>query len=90
VENALVAWSREQTRRASLAEAVDANRRAVDLAMQLHQNGLVDFLNVLQAQDALFASESQLVSSEAAAASQLVALYKALGGGWENSSPTAN
>ncbi|MBI1853255.1 MAG: efflux transporter outer membrane subunit [Planctomycetes bacterium] len=84
VENALVAWSHEQTRRASLDEAVTANRRAADLAMQLHQNGLVDFLNVLQAQQALFVSESQLVESDTAVASRLVALYKALGGGWES------
>ena len=45
--------------------------------------GLVPFLNVLDAQRTLYASESDLAVSEASLASNLVALYKALGGGWE-------
>lgn len=83
VENALVAYDREQARRLELSNAVAANRRAVDLANQLYDRGLVDFLNVLQAQQSLFASEDQLVQSDAAVSANLVALYKALGGGWE-------
>ena len=41
------------------------------------------FLNVLDAQRSVFASESDLAQSEATLAANLVALYKALGGGWE-------
>jgi NodT family efflux transporter outer membrane factor (OMF) lipoprotein len=84
VEDALIAYDREQSRRLELAEAVAANRRAVDLANQLYDRGLVDFLNVLNAQQALFLSEDQLVQSDAAVSSNLVALYKALGGGWDS------
>jgi multidrug efflux system outer membrane protein len=83
VENSLVNYSREQARNSSLAEAVAANRRAVAMSNELYANGLVDFLNVLETQRSLYASESDLAQSEAAMASNLVSLYKALGGGWE-------
>ena len=83
VENALVNYGNEQIRYRSLLEATVANRRAVQLANDLYTQGLVPFLNVLDAQRTLYASESDLAQSEAGMASNLVALYKALGGGWE-------
>ncbi|MDB5353623.1 MAG: transcriptional regulator, Fis family [Phycisphaerales bacterium] len=83
VENALVGYSQEQARREQLQLAVDANRRAVDLANQLYTKGLTDFLNVLDAQRNLYASQDALVQSEQSVSSDIVALYKALGGGWE-------
>jgi multidrug efflux system outer membrane protein len=86
VENALVAYSRELVRRDKLAGAVEANQRAVELANELYTRGLGDFLNVLESQRSLFASQSDLVQSEAAVSANVVALYKALGGGWEGDS----
>lgn len=83
VDNALVALEQEQQRRTSLRAAVAADQRAVDLSQQLYTKGLADFLNVLDSQRNLFAAQDQLVQSERAVSSNLVALYKALGGGWE-------
>ena len=83
VENSLVNYSREQARYRSLVDAVAANRRAVEMATELYVRGLNDFLNVLDTQRSLLISESDLAQSEATMASNLVALYKALGGGWE-------
>ena len=83
VEDALVSFSENQTQREKLAGAVDANRRAVDLANQLYKQGLTDFLSVLQVQRDLFASEDALVQTDRDITSDFVALYKALGGGWE-------
>ncbi len=83
VENALVNYSQEQSRYRSLLEATAANRRAVLLASELYRRGLVAFLNVLDAERTLYASENDLAQSEAQMASNLVALYKALGGGWD-------
>jgi outer membrane protein, multidrug efflux system len=83
VENSLVNYSREQARYRSLRDAVAANRRAVSMANELYTQGLVDFLNVLENQRSLYASENDLAQSEATMAANLVALYKALGGGWE-------
>lgn len=83
VEDALVAYAREQEHRAALADAVAANRRAVELSTRLYTQGQTDFLNVLSAQRSLYGSENALVDSDRTVATNLVAIYKALGGGWE-------
>ncbi len=83
VDNRLVAFTQEQSRRASLAQAVDANQRAVQLSDDLYRAGVRDFLNVLDSQRALFDSTDALVQSDIAVTTNLIALYKALGGGWE-------
>lgn len=82
VENSLTSYEREREQRAQLEKAVASNRRSVELSRELYVAGLSDFLSVLEAQNALYASENQLAQSEAAVAINLVALYKALGGGW--------
>ena len=87
VENALIASVKEQEHYKLLTEAVTANRRAVDLATRLYTQGETDFLNVLQAQGALYASENALALSARTLATNLVALYKALGGGWTPDPP---
>jgi outer membrane protein, multidrug efflux system len=83
VETALVAYAKEQETRKSLSEAVVNNRKAVDLATQLYMAGRSDFLNVLIAQRALFTTEDALAQSTRTVDTNLIALYKALGGGWE-------
>lgn len=83
VENRLVAFSQEQSRRESLEKATAANKRAADLSNDLYKAGLRDFLNVLDSQRALFDSQDALVQSELAVTTNLIALYKSLGGGWE-------
>ena len=83
VENALISFSKENEHHKSLAAAVSANRKAVDLSTQLYAQGLTDFLSVLQAELSLYSAENALVQSTGASSSDLVALYKALGGGWE-------
>ena len=83
VENALVAYQKEYIRRESLARAVNSSQRAVQLSQQLFQRGLTDFLNVLDAQRALYVQQDLLVQSEANVSANAVALFKALGGGWE-------
>ncbi|MGA2540475.1 MAG: efflux transporter outer membrane subunit [Verrucomicrobiota bacterium] len=83
VETALTAYAREQTRRQSLAHAAQAGEQAVALARDLYQHGLADFLRVLEAQRSLYQSQDALIESDRAVSSDLIALYKALGGGWE-------
>lgn len=87
VENSMVAFEQEQVRRQKLNDAVEANRRAVSLANELYARGLGDFLDVLVAERALNAAEEQLAVSETTVSTNLVALYKALGGGWETFEP---
>ncbi|HEY3243446.1 MAG TPA: efflux transporter outer membrane subunit [Phycisphaerae bacterium] len=83
VESALIAYTNEKTRLESLARAVRADQRALELSNELYSRGLTAFLNVLDSQRALYLAQDELVQSEQAAVVDLIALYKALGGGWE-------
>jgi NodT family efflux transporter outer membrane factor (OMF) lipoprotein len=86
VETALVAYAKEHEQFKALQDAVGNNRQAVDLATQLYVAGRTDFLNVLSAQRALLVTEEALARSTRTLSTNLVALYKALGGGWETES----
>jgi multidrug efflux system outer membrane protein len=87
VENALAAYGEEQIRRTSLEEAADAAKQALDLAQYKYQTGLIDFITVLDAQRSLLNYEHQLAQSTGTITSNLVRLYKALGGGWTSMAP---
>jgi NodT family efflux transporter outer membrane factor (OMF) lipoprotein len=84
VETALTAYAKEQTRRQALDHAAQANQQAVALATDLYRHGLADFLRVLEAQRSLYQSQDALIQSERAVSANLIALYKALGGGWDS------
>lgn len=83
VENALVAYSQEQGRRDALKAAVEAARRAEQVARDRYDAGVTGFQDVLDAQRSRLNLEDQLATSEGQVAANLVSLYKALGGGWE-------
>jgi multidrug efflux system outer membrane protein len=83
VENALIAYGNEQQRLDYLAAGTTASRRSLELAKYRYQQGLVDFLNVLDAQRQLYQAEDALTISQGRLASNLVTLYESLGGGWD-------
>jgi NodT family efflux transporter outer membrane factor (OMF) lipoprotein len=83
VENALIAFSKEQRHRTLLSDAVAANRKAVALSLELYTGGQNNFLTVTTAQQYLYTAENALVQSNCNIATDLIALYKALGGGGE-------
>ena len=83
-ENALVNYSQEQERRDRLQAAVSQNQTALELSRELYTSGLGDFLAVLDAQRQLYGNEDLLAQSQTAVTTNLIALYKALGGGWES------
>jgi multidrug efflux system outer membrane protein len=87
VENALVAYAEEQQRRQSLSEAIQAAQKAAELAQHKYQAGLTDFSNVLDAQRSLLSFQEQLAQTEGTVTSNLVRLYKTLGGGWTSMAP---
>ena len=82
-ENALVGFGRERVRRDYLKEAARAGGEAVALARQRYQSGIAEFFPVLDAERTLLDVEAQLAQSETRTATGLVAIFKALGGGWE-------
>jgi outer membrane protein, multidrug efflux system len=83
VESSLAAVTNARARVTNLDSAVSSNQRAVRLATELNQRGLVSFFEVLDAQQQLFRTQSTEALSVTDLATQTVALYKALGGGWE-------
>lgn len=85
VDNSLIAYRTEQQRRTRLQASADQARRALGLAQRQYTAGLATFLDVLTAQRTVLSAEQQLSDSTATIGTNLVALYKALGGGWEPS-----
>jgi outer membrane protein TolC len=86
VENALLAYANEREHHKAIIDAVTANRKAVEIATKLYVEGQTDFLSVLDAQRSLYSSEDALVQSTRNLSTDLIALYKALGGGWNSRS----
>lgn len=82
VENALVAYGQELLRRDNLRQATEAAQAAASLAQYKYQAGLTDFSNVLDAERSLLSFQDQLHQSDGTVTSNLIRLYKALGGGW--------
>lgn len=79
-EIALSAYARERARRADLTEAAAAARRALDLASLRFEEGLDDYLDVLDAQRTLLDAEDRLAASRVETTRRAIAAYRALGG----------
>jgi len=87
VDNALTSYDAEQRRRNRLEQAVRENRRAVKLAQDRYAQGVADFLSVLTAEQNLLSADQQLTDSVTNVSTDLVQIYKALGGGWQTDLP---
>ena len=83
VEDALAAYGSDQDRRVSLTAAVDESREALTLARQRYEGGITDFIEVLDAERTLEQNQLSLAEATTAVSSDLVLLYKTLGGGWQ-------
>ena len=82
-EGALISYGRSQTHRDALRVAASASDKAADLARKRFEGGLIDFLEVLDAERTALSAELLLSQSRTDSATSLIAVYKALGGGWE-------
>jgi NodT family efflux transporter outer membrane factor (OMF) lipoprotein len=87
VDNALQSYDAERMRLSELEQALTAAQRALTVANGRYKRGIIDFLNVLDAQRQLFALQDQYALSEDQTVTQFIAVCKALGGGWEGSAP---
>ena len=83
VDTAVTGYAAQQRRRRHLADAVTAAKRAVNLAEQRFNRGLIDSLNVIDAQRQEYDLEEQYVLAQESEAQQFVQLYKSLGEGWQ-------
>jgi len=87
VEDALVAYANERTRRRALAAAAEAARNAFVLARDKYTSGLIDFSTLQTAQQSLLTAQDSQAAGEADVTGDLIRLYKALGGGWTSLPP---
>ena len=83
VDDAAVGFARTGEQIVLLADAVAAAQRSLDIATIQYREGLTDFQRVLDSQRVLFAQQDLLVSARGSLTQNLIALYKAMGGGWE-------
>ena len=88
VEDNLVLYAKEQVRRRSLQDAVNASQKSLDTANRLYASGLTDFIHVLDAERSLYQAQDALAQSDRTISANLIALYKSLGGGWEMETKT--
>jgi len=86
VENSLRSLREFESEASLLRRAVVAARQAEELQAILYRTGLEDFESLLTARKNLLQLEDRLASSEASVVSELIRLYKALGGGWSPAS----
>lgn len=82
-EGALISYGRSQSRREALKVAAAASDKAADLARKRFEGGLIDFLEVLDAERTALSAELLLSQSRTDSATSLIAVYKALGAGWQ-------
>jgi len=82
-ENSLVTHARTRDSLVHVQDAAEASAKAAKLARIRYEGGYVDFLEVLDAERTQLVAEDQLAQSRTQAATSLIAVYKALGGGWE-------
>jgi multidrug efflux system outer membrane protein len=85
-EDSLVTHARARERLVHDEAAVKASNTAASLARVRYENGASDFLQVLDAERTVLESEDRLARSRTEAATSLIAVYKALGGGWNTGS----
>ena len=90
VENGIVAYLNEQDRVKSLDKSTRAATRSVELAMLQYQKGLIAYQPLLDSERALVQQEDALAESRGSVGMNLVAVYKALGGGWQARLPSTN
>jgi NodT family efflux transporter outer membrane factor (OMF) lipoprotein len=84
VDNAMDAYAAQRSRLDDLGRAMLAGQRAVQLATERYNRGLTDFLNVVDAERQYYEIQEQYTSAQTAEDEQYIALYKSLGGGWQN------
>ena len=82
VEDALSRYQADEAQRGSLQASLDQARAAQAIANDQYRAGVVAFNAVLSAQQAVTTNEDQMAQAEAACGMDVVALYRALGGGW--------
>lgn len=87
VDNGLTTYDAERRRLDDLQQAVDQAQQALSLATQRYNRGIIDYLNVLDAERSLYELQDEQAMSENTAVNDFVDVCQGLGGGWEGFPP---
>jgi NodT family efflux transporter outer membrane factor (OMF) lipoprotein len=87
VDNGLTTYDAERRRLGNLEGAIIEAQRALDLATQRYNRGIIDYLNVLDAERSLYELQDEQAMSENTAVNDFVDVCQGLGGGWEGFAP---
>ncbi len=82
VESNLIAYFNEELRLEELTQRVEADQKLFDLASSLYKSGLSDHIQALNAEKVLLSAQADRTSSRQVLTLNLIAVYKAMGGGW--------
>lgn len=82
-DTSMVNFSHEQKRRGQLVQSAESSMKAYQLSKARYEQGMDSFIDLLDTERSMLEAQDQLALSETQAATDLIALYKALGGGWE-------
>jgi NodT family efflux transporter outer membrane factor (OMF) lipoprotein len=83
VENSLYVFGKDQVKRKSLADAADSAEQAAEMSRELYASGKEGFLTVEDSERNVLSAQNSLVQANATVDTDLIALYKAMGGGWK-------
>jgi outer membrane protein TolC len=83
VEDGLSSLDDDAQRTAALKDTVDADQRSLEVELDSYRHGLITYISVLTVQIQVVQARQQLAQAQLAQSTDLVKLYKALGGGWE-------
>jgi len=87
VDNSLTSYDAQRHRLQSLDGAVIDAQRSYRLASERYDRGIIDYLNVLEAEQALYSLQDQQAMSQDQAVSNFIDVCQSLGGGWEGFPP---
>jgi NodT family efflux transporter outer membrane factor (OMF) lipoprotein len=87
-EDAVIGFLKAQEESLKLNQSVEASKRSTQLSLYQYSEGLVDYQRVLDSQRSLIATQQQYTRVSGDVATNLIALYKAVGGGWETRAET--
>jgi len=83
VEDSMVAFTGRLAQDEILGKGVVASQRSTDLSLLRYKEGFADYQRVLDSQQSLFSQQQRYVTNKGDAVRSLIALYRALGGGWQ-------
>ncbi|MGI9400492.1 MAG: efflux transporter outer membrane subunit [Rhizobiaceae bacterium] len=81
-ENALVAFLKSKQSALYLSRSVRSAKRAVKIVLDQYKDGTADYNRVVDIQRNLLLAQEQLLVVQAEVLTNLIAIYKSLGGGW--------